>query len=62
MHKHYFINEEMHSNSKILNQANRKSVLKELEGKCGTWEEELNANIELIPETFYKISQKHKII
>lgn len=52
----------MHSNSNILNQANRKSVIKELEAKCDTREEKLSANIELIPETFYKIPQKHKII
>lgn len=52
----------MHSNSKILNKANKKSIIKELEGKWGTWEEKWNANIELIPETSYKISQKHTII
>lgn len=52
----------MRSNSKILNQANKKSIIKELEGKCGTWEEKLNANIELILEASYKISQKHTII
>jgi len=52
----------MHSRSKIVNQADRQSLIKELEGKCGTWEEKLNANIKLIPETSCKISRKHKII